>query len=110
MLPVLGTGAGRARIADVFSRAPREETIRDAKLDLVCIGDRVDVVEANDAIEVVDALKLSIDHVRLDHVTKEEFAVTTKVSRKSGRPHVELKLTISSRHVAAENVARRWIE
>src|SRR6185369_16184988 len=43
LLAVLSTGAGRAYFADVVSRAPREETIRDAKLDLVCISDRVDV-------------------------------------------------------------------
>ena len=43
-------------------------------------------------------------------LTKEELAIATKVSRKSRRPHVELKLAVRSRHVAAEHVARRRIE
>src|ERR1044072_6374621 len=97
-------------VTHVLSRATREEAVRDAKLNLVCVGNRIGVIEANDAIEVVDAGQLSISHVRLDHVTKEEVPTATKVSRKRRRPHVQFKLSVRPRQVTTQNITRVGIE
>src|SRR5262249_22745654 len=78
--PVLSCSLPHTLVAHVFSRTAREEAVRDTEFDLVRVGDCVGVVEANDAIEVIDAGKSSIDQVRLDQVSKEKPVTAMKVS------------------------------
>src|SRR4029077_6860233 len=77
----------RSFLAHVFSRAPHKETIRNAVFNLVRVSDGVDQIKTKNAIEVVDPGDASIDHKRLDHVTKQNRAVTAaKISGQRGRP------------------------
>ena len=85
--------------------------ITDAELNLVRVGDGVNLVETNDPVEVVNTGKFAIDRIRLDHVPKPEIAFTAaKVLRKRRRAHVEFKLAVRARKVAAQHVAVRRIE
>ena len=61
-----------------LGRAPLEEAVGDAELELVGVGDGVEVVEADDALEVADAGDFAVDEVRLDGVAEAEG------SRRSG--------------------------
>src|ERR1700730_13307384 len=57
---------------DILGRAAREETVRQAKLDLIRVSNCVNVIEANDPIEIIDAGDSPVDDVRLDQVSKKE--------------------------------------
>ena len=59
-------------LADAFGRSLGEEPIRNAVLNLVGVGDGIEVIEANDLIEIVDAGDPAVDHVRLDDVLEHD--------------------------------------
>src|SRR5205823_7030164 len=66
----------RGFLAHVLSRASHKEAIRDAVFNLVRVGDRINQIKTKQAIKVVDAGDAAIDDKRLDHVTKQDRAIT----------------------------------
>src|SRR5436305_12389769 len=72
---LLGRGLRARATADALGRAAQEETVRDAALQLVRIGNGVQLVEAYDALEVRDAADYSISSVGLDDVAGTGRAV-----------------------------------
>ena len=53
----------------------RIETLRDAVLDFVRVGQRVVLIEAQESPEIVHAIHEAIDDVRLDHMLPFRIAV-----------------------------------
>ena len=67
-----GEGGGRGGAAgfgfDGFRFGAEEDVLRDAVLELVAVGGEVDVVEAEDGEEVVDAVDVAVGDLGLDGV------------------------------------------
>src|SRR4029077_5562516 len=92
----------RSRPAHILRRPPREESIGNAKLDLVCIGDGVNIIKTDYAIEVIDTRYLAVNHIGLNHMAKEKGAATAiKIFRQSWWSDIELKLAVRSGDVLA---------
>ena len=89
-----------------FGVLARVDSVRDAEFDFVRIGDRVDVIEANDPVEIIDAFDIAIGEKRLDDVAKTKrvvFAVI--VFRQCDGSKVEFEFAVFANHVAPDDPA-----
>src|SRR6185503_929383 len=103
--PILSFAGSHRHVGDVFRRAACEKPVRDAELNLIGIGNGIDVVETNYSIEIINARDFPVNHVGFDHVPEEKAAAAVEVFCQRWWPDVQLKLSIRPRHVPAENVA-----
>ena len=90
-LGFVGNGLGVAAGVDAVSYT---------EFDLVRIGDRVEFVKADYAVEIVNAFSIAIGHERFDHVAKlERIVLAVIIFRKCDRPYVHLELAVFSNNV-----------
>src|SRR5690606_1889594 len=80
-------------------------TVDHAEFDLVRVRIRVDLVEANYVLKIIDAIRITICHVWFDHVAKLEFIIlAVEIFSKGRRPDIELEFTVFPYQVFAQNL------